>query len=225
MREGLRPFATRPLVTIPSLGTPSISCAASRRRCMRGRCAWAWALTWRVRPMSHPCRRGRTSLCTWMSWVFAKAPLRTASTLSRMRCAISLPSCIRCGANRASSPSRPSSMAALALSGRFVRMEDLSGQRVAAGTVTRVAPDGRLVLRTPEGVEVFASSGRGSYPLGVSAGRCVTCVPTAARARRDARVVSAFARMRLGRMRPTCARQRSRQRFEGVQLRPLSFLI
>lgn len=46
-----------------------------------------------------------------------------------------------------------------ALSGRFVRMEDLSGNVLAAGTVTRVAPDGRLVLRTPEGVEVFASSG------------------------------------------------------------------
>ena len=38
-------------------------------------------------------------------------------------------------------------------------MEDLSGNVLAAGTVTRVAPDGRLVLRTPEGVEVFASSG------------------------------------------------------------------
>ena len=46
-----------------------------------------------------------------------------------------------------------------ALSGRFVRMEDLSGNVLAAGTVTRVAPDGRLVLRTLEGVEVFASSG------------------------------------------------------------------
>lgn len=46
-----------------------------------------------------------------------------------------------------------------ALSGRFVRMEDLSGNVLAAGTVTRVAPDGRLVLRTPEGMEVFASSG------------------------------------------------------------------
>lgn len=46
-----------------------------------------------------------------------------------------------------------------ALSGRFVRMEDLSGNVLAAGTVTRVAPDGRLVLRTPEGAEVFASSG------------------------------------------------------------------
>lgn len=46
-----------------------------------------------------------------------------------------------------------------ALSGRFVRMEDLSGNVLAAGTVTHVAPDGRLVLRTPEGVEVFASSG------------------------------------------------------------------
>ncbi|WP_294420295.1 biotin--[acetyl-CoA-carboxylase] ligase [uncultured Senegalimassilia sp.] len=46
-----------------------------------------------------------------------------------------------------------------ALSGRFVRMEDLSGNVLASGTVTRVAPDGRLVLRTPEGVEVFASSG------------------------------------------------------------------
>lgn len=46
-----------------------------------------------------------------------------------------------------------------ALSGRFVRMEDLSGNVLAAGMVTRVAPDGRLVLRTPEGVEVFASSG------------------------------------------------------------------
>lgn len=46
-----------------------------------------------------------------------------------------------------------------ALSGRFVRMEDLSGNVLAAGTVTRVASDGRLVLRTPEGVEVFASSG------------------------------------------------------------------
>ena len=46
-----------------------------------------------------------------------------------------------------------------ALSGRFVRMEDLSGNVLAAGTVTRVAPDGRLVLRTPEGLEVFASSG------------------------------------------------------------------
>ena len=46
-----------------------------------------------------------------------------------------------------------------ALSGRFVRMEDLSGNVLAAGTVTRVAPDGRLVLRTPEGVDVFASSG------------------------------------------------------------------
>ena len=46
-----------------------------------------------------------------------------------------------------------------ALFGRFVRMEDLSGNVLAAGTVTRVAPDGRLVLRTPEGVEVFASSG------------------------------------------------------------------
>ncbi|WP_307980673.1 biotin--[acetyl-CoA-carboxylase] ligase [uncultured Senegalimassilia sp.] len=46
-----------------------------------------------------------------------------------------------------------------ALSGRFVRMEDLSGNVLTAGTVTRVATDGRLVLRTPEGVEVFASSG------------------------------------------------------------------
>ena len=46
-----------------------------------------------------------------------------------------------------------------ALSGRFVRMEDLSGNVLAAGTVTRVASDGRLVLRTPEGAEVFASSG------------------------------------------------------------------
>ena len=46
-----------------------------------------------------------------------------------------------------------------ALSGCFVRMEDLSGNVLAAGTVTRVAPDGRLVLRTPEGVEVVASSG------------------------------------------------------------------
>ena len=46
-----------------------------------------------------------------------------------------------------------------ALSGRFVRMEDLSGNVLAAGTVTRVAPDGRLVLCTPEGVEVFSSSG------------------------------------------------------------------
>lgn len=46
-----------------------------------------------------------------------------------------------------------------ALSGRFVRMEDLSGNVLAAGTVTRVAPDGRLVLRTPEGAEVIASSG------------------------------------------------------------------
>ena len=46
-----------------------------------------------------------------------------------------------------------------ALSGLFVRMEDLSGNVLAAGTVTRVAPDGRLVLRTPEGAEVFASSG------------------------------------------------------------------
>ena len=46
-----------------------------------------------------------------------------------------------------------------ALSGRFVRMEDLSGNVLAAGTVTRVAQDGRLVLRTPEGMEVFASSG------------------------------------------------------------------
>lgn len=46
-----------------------------------------------------------------------------------------------------------------ALSGRFVRMEDLSGNVLVAGTVTRVAPDGRLVLRTPEGMEVFASSG------------------------------------------------------------------
>ena len=46
-----------------------------------------------------------------------------------------------------------------ALSGRFVRMEDLSGNVLAAGAVTRVAPDGRLVLRTPEGAEVFASSG------------------------------------------------------------------
>ena len=46
-----------------------------------------------------------------------------------------------------------------ALFGRFVRMEDLSGNVLAAGTVTRVAQDGRLVLRTPEGVEVFASSG------------------------------------------------------------------
>ena len=43
--------------------------------------------------------------------------------------------------------------------GRFVRMEDLSGNVLAAGTVTRVASDGRLVLRTPEGAEVFASSG------------------------------------------------------------------
>ena len=33
------------------------------------------------------------------------------------------------------------------------------GNVLAAGTVTRVAQDGRLVLRTPEGVEVFASSG------------------------------------------------------------------
>lgn len=46
-----------------------------------------------------------------------------------------------------------------ALTGRFVRMEDLSGNVLAAGTVARVASDGRLVLRTPEGVEVFASSG------------------------------------------------------------------
>ena len=46
-----------------------------------------------------------------------------------------------------------------ALSGRFVRMEDLSGNVLAAGTVTRVASDGRLVLRTLEGAEVFASSG------------------------------------------------------------------
>ena len=56
-------------------------------------------------------------------------------------------------------PFRAEFDACSALSGRFVRMEDLSGNVLAAGTVTRVASDGRLVLRTPEGVEVFASSG------------------------------------------------------------------
>ncbi len=94
-----------------------------------------------------------------MNWDFAKAPWKTASTLWPVRCATSLPSCIRCGASRASEPFQAEFDACSALSGRFVRMEDLSGNVLAAGTVTRVAPDGRLVLRTPEGAEVFASSG------------------------------------------------------------------
>ena len=46
-----------------------------------------------------------------------------------------------------------------ALTGRFVCMEDLAGNVISAGEVVRVALDGRLVLRTPEGKEVFASSG------------------------------------------------------------------
>lgn len=46
-----------------------------------------------------------------------------------------------------------------ALTGRFVRMEDLAGNVISAGEVLRVAPDGRLVLRTPEGKEILASSG------------------------------------------------------------------
>ena len=46
-----------------------------------------------------------------------------------------------------------------ALTGRFVRMEDLSGNALAAGTVVRTAPDGRLVLRAADGTEIFANSG------------------------------------------------------------------
>lgn len=46
-----------------------------------------------------------------------------------------------------------------ALTGRFVRMEDLAGNVISAGEVVRVAADGRLVLRTPESQEIFASSG------------------------------------------------------------------
>ena len=46
-----------------------------------------------------------------------------------------------------------------ALTGRFVCMEDLSGNVLAAGTVQGVAPDGRLMLQTPEGKTVYASSG------------------------------------------------------------------
>ena len=46
-----------------------------------------------------------------------------------------------------------------ALTGRFVRMEDIEGNPLASGTVERVAVDGRLVLRTPDGKELFASSG------------------------------------------------------------------
>lgn len=46
-----------------------------------------------------------------------------------------------------------------ALTGRFVRMEDIEGNPLASGTVECVAVDGRLVLRTPDGKEIFASSG------------------------------------------------------------------
>lgn len=46
-----------------------------------------------------------------------------------------------------------------ALTGRFVRMEDLSGNALAAGTVVRTAADGRLVLRAADGSEIFANSG------------------------------------------------------------------
>ena len=46
-----------------------------------------------------------------------------------------------------------------ALTGRFVRMEDIEGNPLASGTVERVAVDGRLVLRTPDGKEILASSG------------------------------------------------------------------
>lgn len=46
-----------------------------------------------------------------------------------------------------------------ALTGRFVRMEDLSGNALAAGTVVRTAADGRLVLHAADGSEIFANSG------------------------------------------------------------------
>ena len=46
-----------------------------------------------------------------------------------------------------------------ALTGRFVRMEDIEGNPLASGTVERVAVDGRLVLRTPDGKEIPVSSG------------------------------------------------------------------
>ena len=45
------------------------------------------------------------------------------------------------------------------MTGRFVRMEDLSGNALAAGTVVRTAADGRLVLRAADGSEIFANSG------------------------------------------------------------------
>ncbi len=46
-----------------------------------------------------------------------------------------------------------------ALTGRFVCMEDLSGNVLASGLVQGVAPDGRLMLQTPEGKTVYANSG------------------------------------------------------------------
>ena len=46
-----------------------------------------------------------------------------------------------------------------ALTGRFVCMEDLSGNVLASGAVQGVAPDGRLMLQTPEGKTVYANSG------------------------------------------------------------------
>ncbi len=46
-----------------------------------------------------------------------------------------------------------------ALTGRFVSMEDIEGNAISCGEVLRVAPDGRLVLRTVGGGEVLVASG------------------------------------------------------------------
>lgn len=46
-----------------------------------------------------------------------------------------------------------------ALTGRFVSMEDIEGNTISRGEVLRVAPDGRLVLRTTDGGEVLVASG------------------------------------------------------------------
>ncbi len=46
-----------------------------------------------------------------------------------------------------------------ALTGRFVSMENIEGNAISCGEVLRIAPDGRLVLRTAAGQEVLVASG------------------------------------------------------------------
>lgn len=99
-----------------------------------------------------------------MNWALPRAPSSSALLRSPRRCAASWRSCTRNGAQKGLPPFRAEFDQHAALTGRFVRMEDLSGNALAAGCVVRTAADGRLCCAPLTAPRSLANSGE-AHPL------------------------------------------------------------